>query len=139
MGLPDRQELRVGDRERQAVIDQLRAHLGDGRLELDEFEDRTAQALAARTVADLVPLTADLPVVRTSTKGPPVRQSDRRPAQGWELAWRIHRGVWGVLSIFFVLLWLLTTPSGYFWPIWPILGIGVSVGIHGAVKKAADG
>jgi hypothetical protein len=139
MGLPDRQELRVGDQERQAVVDQLRTHLGDGRLELHEFEDRTAKALAARTVADLVPLTADLPVVRTSTKGPPIRHPDRRPAQGWELAWRIHRGVWGVLSAFFVLIWLLTTPTGYFWPIWPILGIGVSVGIHGAVKKAAEG
>ena len=131
--------MRVGDAERQAVVDQLRTHLGAGRLELDEFEDRTAQALAARTVGDLVPLTADLPAVRTSTKGPPIRLPDRRPAQGWELAWRIHRGVWGVLSIFFVLIWLLTTPTGYFWPIWPILGIGVSVGIHGAVKKAVEG
>ena len=139
MGLPEKRELRVGDAERQQVVDQLRVHLGAGRLELDEFEERTAQALAARTVGDLVPLTSDLPAVRTGTKGPPVRLPERRPAQGWELAWRIHRGIWGVLSIFFVVLWLLTTPGGYFWPIWPILGIGVSVGIHGAVKKAAEG
>ena len=128
----------MGDRERQAVVDQLRVHLGAGRLELHEFEDRTAQALAARTVGDLVPLTADLPALRASTKGPPIRQPDRQPAQGWELAWRIHRGVWGVLAVFFVLIWLFSG-GGYFWPIWPILGIGVSVGIHGAVKKAADG
>lgn len=138
MGLPDRQELRVGDAERQAVVDQLRVHLGAGRLELDEFEDRTARALAARIVADLVPLTADLPVVRTTTKGPPIRQREVHPAQGWELAWRIHLGVWGVLSVFFILIWLLSG-AGYFWPVWPIMGIGVSVGIHGAVKKAVEG
>lgn len=136
--MPERQELRVGDRERQAVVDQLRTHLGDGRLELHEFEERTALALAARTVGDLVPLTADLPAVRTPTKGPPIRQVERQPAQGWELAWRIHRGVWGVLTVFFVLIWLFSG-GGYFWPVWPILGIGVSVGIHGAVKKAVEG
>jgi hypothetical protein len=140
MGVPEKQELRVGDAERQAVVEQLRTHLGAGRLELDEFEERTAQALAARTVGDLVPLTADLPAVRRPLpKGPPIRQVQRPPAQGWDLAWRIHKAVWGLLAAFLVLIWLLTTPTGYFWPIWPVLGIGVSVGIHGAVKKAVEG
>lgn len=140
MSVPERRDhhLRVGDDERRAVVDQLRSHLGAGRLDLDEFEDRTAQALAARTVADLVPLTADLPTLRSGPKGPPVRVRQQEAAQGWELAWRIHRGVWGVLSLFFVAIWLVSG-GGYFWPIWPILGIGVSVGIHGAVKKAAEG
>jgi len=139
VGVPERHELRVGDHERQAVVDQLRVHFGAGRLELHEFEERTSHALAARTVAELAVVTSDLPAIRTATKGPPIRERDRQPAQGWELAWRIHRGVWGVLAVFFVLIWLFTTPTGYFWPIWPILGIGVSVGIHGAVKKAVDG
>jgi len=139
MGLPEKRELRVGDLERDHVVHQLRTHLGAGRLTLDEFEERAARALAARTVADLVPLTADLPAVRTGQKGPPIRQRERRSVEGWELAFRIHVAVWGVLSAFFVLIWLLTTPTGYFWPVWPILGIGVSVGIHGAVKKTVEG
>ncbi len=30
------------------------------------------------------------------------------------------------LSVLFVVIWFLTTPEGYFWPIWPILGIGLN-------------
>jgi len=35
---------------------------------------------------------------------------------------------WIVLSIFFVAIWFFTGgPDRYFWPIWPILGIGIGV------------
>ena len=139
MGLPDRQELRVGDQERQAVVDQLRTHLGAGRLELDEFEDRTARALAARTVADLVPLTADLPATqgRATTKGPPIRQREQQPAEGWDLAWRIHRGVTGLLVGLLVLLWLVTGLDA--WPMVLAGILGVGLGVHGVVKRAVEG
>src|SRR5688500_4351693 len=135
MAVPERREVRVGDAERQVVVDQLRVHFAAGRLELDEFEERASQALAARTVADLVPLTADLPTVRTGPKGPPIRQQDRRPLEGWELAWRIHLATWGLVTALCVVIWLLTTPTGYFWPVWPAFGIGVSVAVHGIVKR----
>ena len=32
-----------------------------------------------------------------------------------------------------VVIWWLTTPDGYFWPLWPLLGLGLVVGIQGAV------
>src|SRR5215210_274595 len=32
-----------------------------------------------------------------------------------------------------VVIWALTTPGGYFWPIWPLLGLSLAVGIPGAV------
>ena len=31
-------------------------------------------------------------------------------------------GAWVVLGAVQVLIWYLTTPGGYFWPVWPILG-----------------
>jgi signal transduction histidine kinase len=34
---------------------------------------------------------------------------------------------------FLTLIWALTTPDGYFWPIWPLLGLSLAVGIPGAV------
>jgi hypothetical protein len=134
MGVPEKRELRVGDHERQAVIDQLRAHLGAGRLELDEFEDRTAQALAARTVGDLVPLTADLPDVRTSTKGPPIRQV--QPKTGWDKAFRVHAGIASMVALLLFVIWGFT----FAWGIWiAIFGVGFTVAIHGVVKKAVEG
>lgn len=59
--MPAREYLRVSDAERDAVAAVLREHYADGRLTLDEFQDRLDRALAARTVADLTPLTGDLP------------------------------------------------------------------------------
>jgi len=52
--------LRIGDRERDAAVDQLSAALADGRLTPDEFDERSTAALAARTRADLDALLADL-------------------------------------------------------------------------------
>lgn len=142
MALPERHELRVGDDERMAVVEQLRVHLGAGRLTIDEFEERTADALAARTVGELVPLTADLPVLRAPPKGPPVRARQPRPRQQpntWDVLYRLHVAMWVVLVAFFVLIWLFTGAEGHFWPIWPALGIGLTVGIHTAVRAAVRG
>lgn len=54
-------EVRVSHAEREDVVRRLRRALGEGRLDMDEFEERAAAAYAARTRADLEPLTSDLP------------------------------------------------------------------------------
>jgi len=53
--------IRASDQERESVADVLRDAYAEGRLTLDEFEERTSAAYAARTWADLRELTADLP------------------------------------------------------------------------------
>lgn len=53
--------IRASDQERESVVEVLRDAFTDGRLTLDEFEDRTSAAYAAKTWADLRELTADLP------------------------------------------------------------------------------
>lgn len=35
--------------------------------------------------------------------------------------------VWLVISVLLIVIWFMTSPGGYFWPIWAILGIGVAV------------
>jgi len=54
--------IRASDKERESVVDVLRDAYTDGRLTLDEFDERTSAAYAARTWAELRELTADLPV-----------------------------------------------------------------------------
>ncbi len=56
-------QLRVSDAERQATVQALERHARDGRLTLAEFDERSEQAWAARTGADLARLTADLPAL----------------------------------------------------------------------------
>ena len=50
--------LRASDADRQRVAEQLKAALDEGRLALDEYDDRLQQVYTAKTYADLkVPLT----------------------------------------------------------------------------------
>ncbi|MDQ3741899.1 MAG: DUF1707 domain-containing protein, partial [Actinomycetota bacterium] len=52
---------RASDAEREEVISDLRAHAADGRLNVEELDQRIAAALAAPTRAELAKLVADLP------------------------------------------------------------------------------
>lgn len=57
----DQPELRLSDAERENAIEVLGEHVSTGRLDLDEYADRSAKVAAARTRGDLVELFADLP------------------------------------------------------------------------------
>ncbi len=58
--LTDR-DIRVSDDEREHVVGVLQKAIGHGMLTLDEFTERTDQALAARTRGELNTVLADLP------------------------------------------------------------------------------
>jgi hypothetical protein len=54
-------EIRVSDADRERVAERLRDAAGDGRLTIEELDERVELAYGARTGTDLAPLTADLP------------------------------------------------------------------------------
>ena len=54
-------QIRASDADRDAVVAALSEHFQAGRLTTEELEERTGQALTARTVGELDALTADLP------------------------------------------------------------------------------
>ena len=68
--------LRVSDAERDRAISDLSEHFQAGRLTMEEFEERSDQAVHAKTYADLAVLFHDLPRI----KRPVVPAPDRRPA-----------------------------------------------------------
>lgn len=57
----DKGWMRASDRDREVALAVLRDAYISGRLRLDEFRDRTAAALIARTWDELRTLTADIP------------------------------------------------------------------------------
>lgn len=67
-----RSELRASHEDREAVAEQLREAAGDGRLDLDELEERLERALTAKTYGELEPLTADLPAPAPPPAVPPL-------------------------------------------------------------------
>lgn len=64
----DPRELRVSDAEREHVIELLNRAVGHGMLSLDEFSERTDQALQARTRAELNAVLVDLPGLTTTSR-----------------------------------------------------------------------
>jgi hypothetical protein len=72
---------RASDSEREAVVARLRHAAGEGRLTVEELDERIDAAYAAKTRAELEPLTADLPdspmptatTVMPPEGGPPAR------------------------------------------------------------------
>lgn len=53
--------IRIGNAERQSAVEALGEHFAQGRIDVDEFEERVTAAWAARTSADVEALFADLP------------------------------------------------------------------------------
>jgi hypothetical protein len=56
--------LRISDAERHQVAELLRDAAGDGRLSMDELDERLETVYRAKTYAELVPVAADLPGAR---------------------------------------------------------------------------
>jgi Domain of unknown function (DUF1707) len=54
-------KLLMADADRERVVTRLHTAVGEGRLTLNEFEDRMSGVLAARTFADVAPFVDDLP------------------------------------------------------------------------------
>jgi hypothetical protein len=69
--------LRISDDDRHHVAEILREAAGAGRIDLDELDERLEATYAARTYADLVPVTRDLPGVEGRL---PARSTPAAPA-----------------------------------------------------------
>jgi Domain of unknown function (DUF1707) len=82
---------RASDADRDIAADILCAAVGDGRLTLDELDERLEAALSARTITELAALIADLPG-RPRTP-PPTRPSDQAARSGFPSVSR-----WSVLQ-----------------------------------------
>jgi hypothetical protein len=73
-------ELRASDADRERAVASLRHHQSVGRLTVDELDERTARAYAARWVSELAQLQADLPREREPAARPPAPRRGRRPS-----------------------------------------------------------
>jgi hypothetical protein len=69
----DPRELRVSDAERTHVVNLLQKAIGHGLLSLDEFTERTDQALAAKTRGELNTVLVDLPGLTHTDPTSPVK------------------------------------------------------------------
>jgi hypothetical protein len=91
--------LRVSHADRDRMVEILRDAAADGRLEIDELEERVERALTARTFADLEQLALDLPVAAPAppaVRAPvPVAEADGEVVRWQSSGLRLRReGAW---------------------------------------------
>lgn len=119
-------DLRVSDRDREAVMARLGAAAGEGRLTFAEFDHRSGQAYAAKTYRELEALVADLP--STERDLPSAERDHRSP----------------VIDYTGLALALLALAGGVVWmPLFPHLefaaltgAVGVVFGLFDACKRS---
>jgi hypothetical protein len=84
--------LRVSDADREQAAEMLRTAAGDGRLTLDELDERLSAAYAAKTYADLESVTSDLPgpgvpaPMATASGGFPAERIGGTPGMSFAIA-----------------------------------------------------
>jgi hypothetical protein len=120
------EDMRAGDADREQVLERLRAAQAEGRLDIEEFDERARAALAALTYGELAALTADLP------GGPPVPRPLGAPAprpvtspsapsrSGPDV--RGAAAVWAGVSVTMLVIWsvvgIATGGFGHPWWVW---------------------
>lgn len=124
--------VRAGNAEREQVAARLNNAFAEGRLDVGELDERVAAAYAAKTVGELVPLTADLPASHRSTPPAPVTPTRReavpaRPDDGRRWA---PVGATGGIFLLNVLIWAVVSISSgdlvYFWPVWVLIPVFIT-------------
>lgn len=106
-------QLRCADTDRERVVATLREHYAEGRLSLDEFQERSTAAYAAKTFGDLVPLSRDLPALPE----PEAQQPDAdAPSRQRQAARFVPLLVFAVVSAAWIGASIGTGHSGAFWP-----------------------
>jgi hypothetical protein len=124
-------EMRAADADRERVAERLRIALDEGRLNLQEYDERLREAYSAKTYAELDKLLVDLPgatpVSRSQVAlpgsatvaqpGPDGRYPDATRRwiaetwSGWTRVVAICAGIWAVTAV-------LSGDLTYFWPVW---------------------
>ncbi|MGC4893935.1 DUF1707 SHOCT-like domain-containing protein [Micromonospora sp. DT31] len=136
--MDERNRIRAADADREATAERLRAALAEGRLDLDEYDERLRQAYGAKTYGELDTLLTDLPTSGPVERALPIPrlggrsavapsgpQTGEVAAKGQRNAWLLEVwGPWLKVALIVNVIWFITQlGDGEFelddyWPIW---------------------
>ncbi|MGW0180130.1 DUF1707 SHOCT-like domain-containing protein [Nocardia sp. NPDC003345] len=124
---------RASDAERDRIVGELGRHLGEGRLDLTEYDQRVAQVYRTTTREGLREVLADLPAAPAPK---PPRSRRRFPI--WQ---RIEASAWLSVSVLVLVIWAAISLGvgafTYFWPIWVIGPWGAVLAVRAATGLEA--
>ncbi|MBF8192365.1 DUF1707 domain-containing protein [Nonomuraea sp. K274] len=116
-------EMRASDVDRDRVAAILREHTAQGRITMEEFNERLEELYKSKTYGELARLTADLPDVDLRHRQ--VAKPDPAPAAvrgGMHPGMRAAWGAWAAASGINWVIWLIVSVASthviYPWPLW---------------------
>jgi Domain of unknown function (DUF1707). len=115
-------EMRASDSDRDRVAEALREHMAQGRLTVEEFNERLELLYNSKTYGELAKLTADLPA--TDLHSLPAQQpaAERRPDRGRNTGLKAAWAAWAAVSAINWTIWLIVSLTTfnfiYPWPLW---------------------
>ncbi|WP_232666153.1 DUF1707 SHOCT-like domain-containing protein [Pseudonocardia sp. TRM90224] len=120
--------VRVSDDEREVVATRIRDAAAEGRLTLEEADERQVAAYAARTADDLAALTTDLP------EPPPQPPAPKQLSSAARTRLAVHAVLVGILVVAMITRWVMG-PVPFFWPAFPMFWLGLSVLVHHRIAR----
>ncbi len=134
-------QLRPSDADRTYVESTLHAARAEGRITETELAERVDRTGSATTLGELLNLIDDVSVptvagpdsARLPIPAPPAPMPMPMPVpppdyrRGAQMALPRAIAGWLALALLFNVIWIMSSPGGYYWPIWPMLGTGMPV------------
>jgi Domain of unknown function (DUF1707) len=115
-------EIRASDADRDRVAGALREHCAQGRIDVEELDERLDLVYRARTLGDLQRVTSDLPEedmyelpVPASRRSTPARRPSVGPHRSWM---RAGWATYATVNLVCVVIWLLTAVTAGAWYPW---------------------
>jgi hypothetical protein len=124
--------VRASDTERERIAKLVSEAAGEGRLTIEEADDRLERIYTTRFRHELAEFVADLPAGRPQAPRP-VRGLDRFPAR-----LRVHAAVAVVLSVVLILRWAAMDVP-FFWPAGPMFLLWGSFLLHTRFVRGGGG
>jgi hypothetical protein len=125
-------QLRISDIDRESALQALGEHMSVGRIDLDEYGDRSAKVTAAKTRGELAEIFADLPQPHPQMGAAPAAApaapgaTEVQPAPGHHPTWaerplnqRLTATI--VPVVWVIAIALVSVGAGWWWIIAPIL------------------
>ncbi|AQZ66902.1 unnamed protein product [[Actinomadura] parvosata subsp. kistnae] len=115
-------EMRASDADRDRVAAILREHTAQGRITMDEFNDRLESLYKSKTYGELAKLTADLPDVdlrHLPVKAAPAGKPQPKGMHtGMKAAWSAWAAASGINWVIWLIVSITAGHTIYPWPLW---------------------
>ena len=122
--------MRASDADREIVRTVLADSFADGRLTREEYDDRLNTLYGSRTLREASSLVTDLvPLYAPPMTPAPLLSADLRTrgARKWRKDVEGSFAAFLVPSIVCTVIWIAATGRGFFWPVFPMLFLGINL------------